>query len=431
MRRFRYIGAALLLLTIIISCTIGAAQKKKVVLGNQANTVITLADGSKVNRGNELVRMFNAQNPNIDLQYETIGADGRDLHTVVATMMASRSNTYDVFCSDVVWTTEFPARKWFEPLDRIFPKSERAKYIPAMINAWTSNGHIYGLPYSSDFMVMFYRKDILANAGFAPPDTWDDLIKICQKLQNAPELYGFAADWQLHSDCTFDPMFWSAGGALWDDKSITVNSPAGEQAMQLMVDMNLKYKIMQPGPTSMSYGDTRNIFTEGHAIFIQNWLSTYLLSQQPGSKVIEKVGIMPIPRMSANSPKMTPLPMGGWSWSVNPFSPNKKEAFEVIKWLSTYETKKWLATYWASVPAYLPLYQDQEVIKLKPQYSLFQSLAPFAKPRFEKYDHFIEWLDRVRQEANLAILGQQTAKQAVNKLADTLSIWANLPVKSK
>jgi len=430
MKRFKYIGAAFLLMIAVISCTIGAA-KQKIVLGSFSNSEITVADGKKVRVGTELARMFNEEHPNIELVYEDIAAEGRAIHTVVATMLASRTSTYDVFISDVVWQPEFPLRKWYEPLDKIFPKSEQAKYIPGMINAWSMGGHIYGVPFTSDFQVMFYRKDLLEKAGFAPPDTWDELISICQKLQNAPGLYGFAADWQIHSDCTFSPMLWSAGGDFFDSKNITVNSPAGEKAMQLMMDMNLKYKIMQPGVTSMSHDETRNLFSEGRAIFHQNWLYAYSRSQSEEAKVQNKVGVIGIPRMSKDSPKITPLPTGGWSWSVNPFSPRKTAAFEVVKWLASYKVQKWSAMYWNQTPALLSLYDDAEVNKAHPEYALFAKLAPYTKSRFEKYDHFMEWLDRVRQEAGSAIIGKQTAKQAVNNLADTLSIWANLPEKYK
>jgi multiple sugar transport system substrate-binding protein len=428
MRRFKFTILAFALLSMVVVQSVSSAEKTKVVLGAFANTDVTLVNGDVVKLGSELVRMFNATHPTIDLQYEEVGAEGRDIHTVIATMLASKSSTYDVFASDVVWSTEFPARNWYLALDDVFPKSEQAKYIPSMISTWTSNGHIYGVPWNSDFMVMFYRKDLLEAAGLRPPDTWDDLISICQKLQSPPDLYGFAAEWQLHSDASFSPMLWSAGGALWDKSSITVNGPEGLQAMQLMVDLNQKYKIMQPGLTSISYDETRNFFTEGLAIFHQDWLYVYNMSQLEGSKIKGKVGIMGIPRMSTNSPKVTPLPMGGWSWSANPFTKNKTATKEVIKWLASPSTQKWLAMYWAS-PCYLPLYNDPDVIKQHPEYALFKDLAPHVRPRFEKYDHFIEWLDRVRQESGQAILGKQTAKQAVNRLADTLSIWANLPQK--
>lgn len=39
------------------------------------------------------------------------------------------------------------------------------------------NGGVYALPDTQDFMVMFYRKDILAELNISPPETWEELYK--------------------------------------------------------------------------------------------------------------------------------------------------------------------------------------------------------------------------------------------------------------
>ena len=45
------------------------------------------------------------------------------------------------------------------------------------------NGGTYGLPDTQMFHMMFYRKDILAELGVEPPQTWEDLYKIAPVIQ--------------------------------------------------------------------------------------------------------------------------------------------------------------------------------------------------------------------------------------------------------
>jgi len=43
---------------------------------------------------------------------------------------------------------------------------------------YTYEGHVYGIPVTTNFYVMFYRTDIFESMGLTPPQTWDDLGKI-------------------------------------------------------------------------------------------------------------------------------------------------------------------------------------------------------------------------------------------------------------
>ncbi len=63
-----------------------------------------------------------------------------------------------------------------ELCDKYFTKSA---LIPL-----TLYGKTYGLPYTQNFSVMFYREDVLADLGIDPPETWDDIYDIIPTLQN-------------------------------------------------------------------------------------------------------------------------------------------------------------------------------------------------------------------------------------------------------
>jgi ABC-type glycerol-3-phosphate transport system substrate-binding protein len=58
------------------------------------------------------------------------------------------------------------------------------RFSPSALEALSFNGRTYALPDTEDFLVMFYRKDILENIGVNQiPQTWDEVIDISPILQ--------------------------------------------------------------------------------------------------------------------------------------------------------------------------------------------------------------------------------------------------------
>ena len=58
------------------------------------------------------------------------------------------------------------------------------RFSPSALEALSFNGSTYALPDTEDFLVMFYRKDILENIGINEiPKTWDEVIDISPILQ--------------------------------------------------------------------------------------------------------------------------------------------------------------------------------------------------------------------------------------------------------
>jgi multiple sugar transport system substrate-binding protein len=53
----------------------------------------------------------------------------------------------------------------------------------------TYNGKNYTIPLDGDFLMVYYRSDLLAKDGLKPPETWDDYLAIAQKY-NGQDLNG-------------------------------------------------------------------------------------------------------------------------------------------------------------------------------------------------------------------------------------------------
>jgi len=62
-------------------------------------------------------------------------------------------------------------------------KEVLSHYSPSSYEQYRLDDHIYGVPETQTFTVMFYRKDVLDELGLAVPNTWKEFIEILPTIQ--------------------------------------------------------------------------------------------------------------------------------------------------------------------------------------------------------------------------------------------------------
>ncbi len=88
---------------------------------------------------------------------------------------------------------------WEEVLSHYEPSSYEQYRLPTYENGVLTEEHIYGIPETQTFNVMFYRKDVLDQLGLEVPNTWQDLIEMLPTIQGnnmtigIPTAYGSSA----------------------------------------------------------------------------------------------------------------------------------------------------------------------------------------------------------------------------------------------
>jgi len=84
----------------------------------------------------------------------------------------------DLFQLGNTWVPELVALGALEPLDEYVAGSSvvnRDDYFPGIWDTNVVRGSLYGIPWYVDTRLFYYRRDLLAAAGFdAPPTTWDE-----------------------------------------------------------------------------------------------------------------------------------------------------------------------------------------------------------------------------------------------------------------
>jgi len=86
----------------------------------------------------------------------------------------------------------------------------RSKFVPVSLEAFTYGGKLYGLPYATESVALFYNKDLVIE----PPKTFEELITMAKELTNREEgRYGFLI--QMPDPYHSFPLLSATGGYIF------------------------------------------------------------------------------------------------------------------------------------------------------------------------------------------------------------------------
>lgn len=99
---------------------------------------------------------------------------------------ARKASRYDILAVDLPWVGEFAEQGYLMPLDEAM---EIARIDPADFHTagWEAahwGGRAYGIPAQTTPELLFYRKDLFAEAGLVPPATTDELLTAAKALHD-------------------------------------------------------------------------------------------------------------------------------------------------------------------------------------------------------------------------------------------------------
>jgi multiple sugar transport system substrate-binding protein len=110
-------------------------------------------------------------------------ADWDAIRDKIAVAGAAHTYLADVAEFDWSWTGQYTKAGWFLPLENEFDKSLLDDLVTKP--AFTTDGHLYAIPYSNDFRIATYNKKMFQAAGIAnPPTTFDELFTDMQTIKN-------------------------------------------------------------------------------------------------------------------------------------------------------------------------------------------------------------------------------------------------------
>ena len=107
-----------------------------------------------------------------------------DLYSKLLTDFATGTNSIDGMVFAPQWMVDYIEPGYLEDLtDRVNADAalEWDDVAPFFRDfSATYNGRIYTIPLDGDFQMVYYRSDLLDEAGLEPPQTWEDYLEIAE-----------------------------------------------------------------------------------------------------------------------------------------------------------------------------------------------------------------------------------------------------------
>jgi len=312
------------------AATTAAVAGPKVAPGNVTVWAVGSEDDAKVFQS--AADAFGKANPGVKVTIQPVSWDDAHAKDLAA---ATSGQGPDMITGGLSWGIEFGTKGAMVDLAQKYPdvvKNVQKLAQPGIYNAVvTRDGKVYGVPGDLTVMMMYYRTDLLKEAGIDKiPSTWDELTTAITKLQ-AKGSKGMASSWGNTSWLGWYGFLYGAGGSLYDAQCTksTINSAEAVKSLQYYADLYTKYKT----PTDSTI-DFEGGFEKGdYPILMQgNWDVTGLESGHPGVK--GKWAAAPIP--AGPSGKKTAF-IGGRMIGIMNFSKNQDTAAAFINYLYTDE----------------------------------------------------------------------------------------------
>jgi len=115
-----------------------------------------------------------------------------DLFQKEATDLSTGTNAYTLYTMASVWLGSFAGQGYFQDLSSqvpTYPGLQWDDVMPIMQASSSFGGKIYGIPFDSDVLSVYYRADLLQKDSLQPPKTWDDYLTIAKHF-NGQDLNG-------------------------------------------------------------------------------------------------------------------------------------------------------------------------------------------------------------------------------------------------
>jgi multiple sugar transport system substrate-binding protein len=164
---------------------------------------------------------------------------------------------------------------------------ELGPILPNAEGAVKFGGKFYAVPHYGIPLVLFYRKDILQKVGAEPPDTWEAIQQISEKVKKAG-IHEFpnGFPWNRTGD-GYDPamsLLWSYGAAWVDKSGKFIGIPKGPavQALKVVTAAYLVDKTAAFDYLSWSGSTNNESFMAGKITFTPNGPS--ILFQEESNK---------------------------------------------------------------------------------------------------------------------------------------------------
>ena len=197
--------------------------------------------------------------------------------------------------------------------------------------ASNDKGRMFSLPWSVDYFILYYNKELLAKKGVEVPKTLDEMVVAAQKLTDPKDgTFGFVGRGLRNANMTlWTNFFLNYGGEFLDAKgNILTDGPEAIEATKLY--QKLLTTCAPPGVAGFNWMESMASFTQGRsAMWIDGVGWAPPLEDPNASRVVGKVGYTVVPA----GPKGQYSATYGDGVGIPAACKNKEAAWLLCQWM--------------------------------------------------------------------------------------------------
>ncbi len=396
----------ILLFLIFVSCS--KKESKQTVINFWAMG----AEGEYIQK---LIPEFEKRYPNIKVKVQMIPWTAAQEKLITA---YASDNSPDAFQLGNTWIPQFSELKALEDLSPFINKSKNIKKENYYEGVWDTNilnGKVYGIPWYVDTRLLFYRSDVLEEAGYKnPPKTWDELLDCARKVRkvlkddNKFPIYIPTNEW-----VPFIVFGKQAGSSILKNN----DSYGNFSGKEFKIGFTYLMQFFKEGLSPIGISQVTNVYQA----FADKYINIYISGPW---NIIEfnkifvgdlkgKYKTAPMPGYKGEYPGLSLA--GGASIVMYKKSKHKQEVWKFIEYLSKPKVQVQFYKYLFDLPAVKSAWQDSSIVNdpnMQAFYQQFQNVVPTPKiPEWEQIA-----FSKVQQYAEFCSRGTLTIDEALKKL---------------
>jgi sorbitol/mannitol transport system substrate-binding protein len=346
MRTWISAAAALLLALPLASALTAAAQEATPAIEPNTEISGTIDVGMVANPQmvalQEMVAAgeFAKYYPNITVNLTVLPEN--EIRQTITQDVTTQAGQFDVFTIGPFEVPLWAEQGWLAEVGEAAgadPNYDLDDVFESMQAGLTYEDGLYALPFYGESSMVFYREDIMEEAGIEVPErpTWQQMEEIAAQIHNPDEIYGACLrglpGWgqQLAPLTTVINAF---GGRWYDENWVAqLDSPESAEAIRFYIEMLQNYG--PPGSEQNGFTENQTLFVQGRCGFWYDATSAAELLTDPelNPDGYDQVGFAYAPSAE--------LPTGNWLWSWNfaqaANSDNPEAALAFMTWATSPE----------------------------------------------------------------------------------------------
>ena len=211
-----------------------------------------------------IIEKWNEEHPDEKVTLEELAGEADDQRETLVQSLQAGNSDYDVMALDVVWTADFAANQWLEPLEGDY-EVDTSDLLDATVESATYRDTLYALPQNTNGQLLFRNTELVDSE----PENFADLASSCEQLDDAVEC--LTLQLKQYEGLTVNTIGFIEGwgGHVLDGDDVVVDSDEAKAGLQALVDA-FEDGTISSSSLSATEEETNLAFTEGETAYSIN-----------------------------------------------------------------------------------------------------------------------------------------------------------------